>query len=194
MRTPKPSSRLQPLPEDAPKPKHPKKTIVEDDDVITVKPTTPIASDDEVLETEPQELIAPQRKGSNPADSAAVEKAKKVPRPFLKARQVPTTDIKDQVGEFRFTDGVDFKDEGNKVIANVKLGDYVTIPIPNKKAKQPVFLVVIIFRRYNAEYFRASVMELDSNGVSTWRGQRDTPSKRRHHPARRCAAAGCEAK
>lgn len=144
--------------------KAPARHTVVDDDVIELAQEAPIEKDEAV----PKELplptanILPKAPALGAAASAAV--GKKTDKPFGKAVQRPTTNIEDQSTEFRFTDGVQFVTDLGVVFATLQLGAYVTLAVPRRAQPRPVFLVVILFRRYNANLFRASGIELNDAG------------------------------
>lgn len=153
------------LPERAPHPKNQKKPASEAQDEITVAPPAPSSADDEVAEvmTEPQQ--APPAAAPAAAKEAPAKEPKKKPRPFLQASQTPTSDLKDQKGMNRVTNGVDYKDDTGKTIGRVSVGSFVTLALPIRKTPPECFLVVLIFRRYNATSFRATCKKCNDGGT-----------------------------
>lgn len=135
-----------------------------EDEIQVVHEEAPAEGEDVPMEELQEGAPAPKKKRGEAEKAPAEPSEKKPKKPFAKASQVPTTDIRDQSGPFRYTEGVEFKGEGNTTLATVKVGDSITLPVPNAKRRLRTFTIVLLFMKYNAAYWRASAVERLNNG------------------------------
>lgn len=136
----------------------------EEDEIQVAREELPNLTED-VHEEERQEAApAKKKKGAKGKKAAGEQGEKKPKKPFAKAFQVPTTDIKDQTGPYRFSEGVEFKGEGNTTLATLKVGNSVSLLVPDAKKRLRTFSIVLLYMKYNGAYWRASAVERLANG------------------------------